>query len=94
MEYSPTCDKLKDMIQDGWRLLDVRTAHEFHHGHLMGALHVPLQEIGSVDPDGKYLVYCRTGARSHTGALYLMMQDTDAINIGGFEQLRECFGVE
>lgn len=91
---SPTCTKLKNMIADGWQLLDVRTAHEFHHGHLKGALHIPLQELTDIDRQGKYLVYCRTGARSHSGALYLMMQDIEALNIGGFESLKECFEVE
>ncbi len=51
-------------------VIDVRTVEEFNAGHLEGALHIPVERedfaesISQLDPEGSYLVYCRTGRRS------------------------------
>lgn len=49
-------------------LLDVRTPKEFKHGHIPGAVHVPLTEIGSrvkkLKKDKEIVVYCQSGNRS------------------------------
>ena len=88
-----SCNLIKHMIQDdGWKLIDVRTAAEYHHGHLPGAEHWPLQDIARLDSLGKYLLYCRTGARSGTAEQFLRMKEIDAINIGGFDVLKDCLG--
>ena len=80
------------ITEDGWTLVDVRTAAEYYHGHLPGAEHWPLPDIARLDSVGKYLLYCRTGARSGTAEQFLRMKGIDAINIGGFEILSECLG--
>ena len=90
-----SCSLIKHMIQDdGWRLIDVRTAAEFHHGHLPGAEHWDLRDISRLDSNGKYFLYCRTGARSGTAEKFLKMKDVDAINIGGYDVLSKCLGKE
>jgi phage shock protein E len=51
-------------------IVDVRTPIEFAQGHLTGAELIDIQaadftaRIGELDPDGAYLVYCRSGNRS------------------------------
>ena len=51
-------------------LLDVRTPEEFAEGHLAGAENIDFyatdfaDQIGALDPDKKYVVYCRSGNRS------------------------------
>lgn len=52
-------------------ILDVRTPEEFAAGHLAEAINVNFnsptfrQDIAQLDPQKTYLIYCRTGVRSH-----------------------------
>ncbi len=87
------CKILKQMVEEqGWTIVDVRTAHEFYHGHLPGAVHCAPEDLARLDSFGKYLLYCRSGARSETAKNFLRMKDIDAINIGGYDALKECLG--
>jgi phage shock protein E len=51
-------------------VIDVRTADEFAAGHLDGAVQMDFydpafaERVGELDPDGEYLVYCRSDNRS------------------------------
>ncbi|XUW99365.1 MAG: rhodanese-like domain-containing protein [Dehalogenimonas sp.] len=51
-------------------LLDVRTPSEFSQGHLAGAINIDYNagnfqsEVGKLDRNKRYLVYCRTSNRS------------------------------
>lgn len=49
-------------------LLDVRTQKEFRKGHIPGAVHVPLADVGSkvkkLKKDKEIVVYCQSGNRS------------------------------
>lgn len=51
-------------------IVDVRTPEEFAEGHIAGAANVDFgardfrEQIGNLERDGIYLVYCRTGNRS------------------------------
>jgi len=88
-----SCELLKNMInEEGWQVIDVRTAAEYYHGHLPNAQHWDMREIANLDTDGKYLLYCRSGARSETAKNFLKMKEVDAINIGGYDILKECLG--
>ncbi len=75
-------------------VLDVRTPSEFAAGHLVGALNVDFraagfrEQIGELDRDKTYYVYCRTGNRSgQTQRLMREMGFTSVINAGGFAGL-------
>jgi phage shock protein E len=64
------------LVQEGARLLDVRTPGEFAAGHLDGALNIPVQELGSSlkrvgSKDKPVVVYCASGARSAMAARML-----------------------
>ena len=84
------CKILKDMIGGDWKLIDVRTAHEFYHSHLPGAEHCPMEDLARLNSFNKYLLYCRSGARSETAKNFLKMKGIEAINIGGFDDLKSC----
>ena len=56
-------DKMKGIM-----LLDVRTDKEFKQGHIPGAVHIPLDEVGNkakkLRKDKEFVVYCQNGNRS------------------------------
>ncbi|MBT4135357.1 rhodanese-like domain-containing protein [archaeon] len=51
-------------------ILDVRTSEEYEEGHLKGAIKLDMgssdfdEVLGKLDKNFKYLIYCRTDARS------------------------------
>jgi rhodanese-related sulfurtransferase len=56
-------DQKKGMV-----LLDVRSNKEYEQGHIPGAVHVPLSDIGDkikkLKKDKELVVYCRSGSQS------------------------------
>lgn len=59
----------RQLVADGVKVVDVRTAAEFTAGHVPGAVNVPYDEIGrragELGPASAPLVlYCRSGRRS------------------------------
>jgi rhodanese-related sulfurtransferase len=79
---------------DGRTIIDVRTPAETEAGMLDGAVNIDIgaadfrDRIASLDRDGAYLLYCRTGNRSAQAAE--IMRDlgfTDVIDAGGFDSL-------
>ena len=70
-----TVDQARELIQNragsaGFIILDVRTPEEFAEGHLSGAMNLNVlgpdfeRQVGTLDREKSYLVYCRTGNRS------------------------------
>lgn len=57
-------------VAAGATIIDVRTPAEFADGHLDGAVNIDVQaadfdqRIAELDPDGTFLIYCRSGNRS------------------------------
>lgn len=55
-------------LKKGMVLLDVRSNKEYENGHIPGAVHVPLSDIGDkikkLKKDKDLVVYCRTGNQS------------------------------
>jgi rhodanese-related sulfurtransferase len=76
----------------GARLVDVRTAEEFAHGALPGAVNIPLDELRarvSELEDVDTVVYCQVGQRGHIAALLLKELGLRARNLdGGYETWR------
>ena len=76
--------------EEGFVLLDVRTAEEFTAGHIPGAMNVANEVIGSEEipelpnKDQKIYVYCRSGNRSKQAAAKLVkLGYTNITEIGG-----------
>lgn len=71
-------------------VLDVRTPGEYAEGHLADAVLVDYQapdfdeQVAELDPDGSYVIYCRSGNRS-AGARAVMTElgFTDVADIEG-----------
>ena len=79
-------DDLPDPVPADLTLLDVREPVEWEHGHVEGALHVPMGEVPArLDelPEGRILVVCHVGGRSARVTSYLVALGHDAVNLDG-----------
>ena len=70
----------------GYALIDVRTVDEFKAGHIVNAKQADFNNsqefskyLASLDKNGKYLIYCRTGIRS--AKAMQLMQDKGFTNV-------------
>jgi molybdopterin/thiamine biosynthesis adenylyltransferase/rhodanese-related sulfurtransferase len=83
--------EVKELLEEGVAIVDVREAEEFSSGHLPGAKHVPRSYLESriegVVPDRatQVILYCQSGNRSAYGARTLM-EDL------GYEHVRSMTG--
>ena len=81
-----TIDNVPDPLPDGVVVLDVREPLEWAHGHVEGAVHIPLSSLPArVDelPDGQVLVVCKIGGRSARAVAWLQQRGRDAVNLAG-----------
>ncbi|MDR0959710.1 MAG: rhodanese-like domain-containing protein [Propionibacteriaceae bacterium] len=81
-------------------VIDVRTPQEYADGHLEGALNIDsaspdLQaELGELDKDGEYILYCRSGRRA--GDVFDLMKGDgfiNVVNLGGIDDASESTGL-
>jgi rhodanese-related sulfurtransferase len=81
-----TTSELPNPLPDDVHVLDVREPVEWTHGHIDGAVHIPLwelvQRLGEVPP-GRTIVVCRVGSRSAQAVAYLTQQGRDVANLDG-----------
>jgi rhodanese-related sulfurtransferase len=79
-------DGVPDPLPEGLTVLDVREPVEWAHGHIEGAVHVPLMELpqrlGDL-PREQTLVVCKVGGRSAQAVGYLAEQGYDVVNLDG-----------
>ena len=75
-------------------VIDVRTAAEYDTGHVQGALLADVQrsdfdaQVGALDRDTTYVLYCRSGNRSAIAAQRLRAAGfTDVLDAGAFTDL-------
>jgi rhodanese-related sulfurtransferase len=83
---SVTVDGVPDPIPDDVTVLDVREPVEWQHGHIDGAVHIPLMELGErlrEVPEGRTLVVCQVGGRSAQAVAYLNQRGHEAFNLHG-----------
>ena len=75
-----------DPLPEGLVVLDVREQVEFDHGHIEGAVHVPLMDlpdrVGELAAQ-QTLVVCKVGGRSGQAVGYLAQQGYDVVNLDG-----------
>ncbi|MCL1899547.1 MAG: rhodanese-like domain-containing protein [Promicromonosporaceae bacterium] len=75
-------------------LIDVRTPEEFAEAHVVGALNVDWADAAefaawadSADPQGEYVLYCRTGRRAAEAKAYLEARGFGSVlNAGSLAQ--------
>lgn len=73
-------------VDNGARLIDVRTAAEWKQGRAVGATHMPPQKLDRQMArlaDDTVLVICRSGSRSGRAAAMLRRAGIDAKNVRG-----------
>ena len=70
---------------EGWMLLDVRTDEEWATGHIPGAVHIPMQELGDRldEVADRVVCVCAVGARSARVTQWLVGQGREAVNLDG-----------
>ena len=73
-------------VSNGYQLVDVRSAAEFSHGSIPGALNMPVDEIR--DRNGELgiknlLINCQVGQRGHTATLLFKELGFNAVNLDG-----------
>ena len=87
-----TTDEAVTMMaeQENYVILDVRTPEEFAEKHIVGAVNIPNEEIGTEpidqlpDLDQLILVYCRSGNRSKQASEKLVkLGYTNVYEFGG-----------
>lgn len=95
-EIDITSEQFKNKIEkDRGVIIDVRTHGEYNEGHLKQTdfqydyLNGEFQQqLGSLDRDKTYYLYCRSGNRSGKAARIMKMQGfKNVFNVGGYEDL-------
>ena len=81
--------KLEEALQQGARLIDVRTADEFANGHLPQAENIPLEELRDhlieMDTAIPLIVYCQIGQRGYYAERVLRQHGYKVQNLlGGY----------
>jgi NADPH-dependent 2,4-dienoyl-CoA reductase/sulfur reductase-like enzyme/rhodanese-related sulfurtransferase len=79
-------DDLAELVDGGWRVLDVRTPGEHDRGAIPGSVNVPLDvlrdRLNDIGP-GPFVVYCEVGQRGHTATTLLQELGLEARNLDG-----------
>jgi phage shock protein E len=85
-------NKMKELIEQGATVIDVRTPAEFAGGNYKGSTNIPLDRItAELDALKKLkqplVLVCRSGARSGQAASFLSQNGIDAHNGGSWDSL-------
>ena len=87
---------LKQIMQEGATLLDVRTKEEFNAGHLPGAVNIPLQQLesrlSSIPKNKAVITCCASGMRSGSAKSMLSAKGFEVHNGGGWRSLGQKLG--
>ncbi len=84
---------IKEKIQAGARIIDVRSPGEFRDGSYPGAVNIPLATLPArmmelAPKDKPIVLYCASGARSGQAARILKQAGfTDVVNAGGLDDM-------
>lgn len=81
-----------ELIVNGAKIIDVRSAGEFKSGHPQGAINIPLENISnSIKKIKKYnvpiIMVCRSGMRSGQSTRTLKSHGIEAYNAGAWQNL-------
>lgn len=90
--FGDKSESIKDFMDKGAVIIDVRTAGEFKEGHIKGSKNIPLDTIASKVQEIKKLnkpviACCRSGMRSGQATSILKQNGIEVINGGGWESL-------
>lgn len=82
-------------------IIDVREPDEYEHGHIEGAVNIPLgklirdERLGIVPRDREIVVHCKSGVRGDMALQFLKSRGyTNIRNLeGGFEAWKSASGI-
>lgn len=81
-------DELKEKVQNGALLLDVRTKEEYRAGRAPGSINIPLDDLAAeterLEQGVPVVVVCASGARSEYAASFLKSKGFEAHNGGSW----------
>ena len=73
------------LIENGYKILDVRYEEEYDEEHIPGCTLIPLPELrarlGELDKNQDYITVCLSGKRSAVAAMILKQNDYKAIGL-------------
>jgi phage shock protein E len=93
--FAPTGDSsdvIKEYLEKGAVVVDVRTPLEFNEGHVKDSINIPLNTIDTRSLELKnlnkpFIAVCRSGARSGNATIFLKRQGLDVINGGPWQNV-------
>ena len=89
-----TDERIKEYLNKGALVLDVRTNEEWNDEHLEGAKHVVLNSIPEKVEELKsikksFIAVCKSGGRSAQATQFLSSQGLDVINGGPWQNVAQ-----
>jgi phage shock protein E len=80
-------NEIKEIIEKGALIVDVRTKGEYEEGHIEGSLNIPLNEIVKavewLQKDVPTVLVCASGARSAAAVTVLKENNFEKVYNGG-----------
>lgn len=80
-------DKVKDYVEEGYNLIDVREVDEYERGYILNAKNIPLSEltnrVDEFNKNEKYVLYCNSSSRSAQAEKFLKNLGYDVYNLDG-----------
>lgn len=91
-------EKIKEYIENGAIVLDVRTQQEWNEGHIEGAKHIVLNTIPNCLEEIKAIqkpivAVCKSGGRSQNATDFLKQHGLDVINGGPWQNVNQILGL-
>ena len=83
-------DILKNMNEDEYVIIDVRTKEEYNEQHIVGAINIPYDEINQneiINRDKAIFVYCKSGNRSEIALNELSSLGYRVYDLGAFNNI-------
>ncbi len=85
-------NELRNFIEEGAVIIDVRTPQEFNSGHIKGSKNIPMDQLqgraDEIKKMGKPVVtVCHSGRRSGTARSFLEAKGIKAVNGGAWAAL-------
>ena len=84
---SVSVQRARELMAEGWQLVDVRTAKEWKSDHVTGALHIPLdtldRSLGRLRKSDSIVTICHSGLRSAMAARTLRHNGWTAVTVRG-----------
>ena len=80
---------IQELIQQGAKIIDVRTAEEFKGGNVPNSINIPMNEVAQriddfEDIDDPIILCCLSGGRSGQATGFLQAQGIECYNGGGW----------